>query len=41
MSNQGMKVLHPSFAKEPNFARLFHFWRFFDFQILPEMPIFG
>jgi len=30
-----------SFAKEPNFARLSLNWRFFDFQIKPEIPIFG
>jgi len=32
---------NPSFAKEPNFARLSLYWRFFDFQIKPKIPIFG
>jgi hypothetical protein len=30
-----------SFAKEPNFASFSFCWRFFDFQIKPEFPIFG
>jgi len=32
---------NPSFAKEPNFARFSLYWRFFDFQIQPRIPIFG
>jgi len=31
----------PSFAKEPKYARIFYYWRYFDFQIKPKMLIFG
>jgi len=37
-----LKPTHkPIFSKEPNFARISSYWRFFDFQIKPDMVIFG